>query len=170
MRTSFPSEMGESEALRIPSVNNLTISQITDADREWAARLFAESEPWRRLGTTIEKCREVCQDAGYLIFVASFAGERCGAIVLQARGVAGSPYLKWVAVAPGQRNGGVGAKLIEFAENFFRPQARHMFLCVSSFNPRARTFYERLGYKQVGQFDDYIIPGAAEVLMHKRLA
>jgi ribosomal protein S18 acetylase RimI-like enzyme len=133
-------------------------------------RLFAETDPWRHLGTTLAQCREVCQDAAYLIFVARCEGERCGVVVLQQRGVAGSPYVKWIATAPGQRSRGVGAKLLEFAENYFRPKARHMFLCVSSFNPRARAFYERLGYKQVGQFDDYIIPGAAEVLMHKRLA
>ncbi|MGA2174146.1 MAG: GNAT family N-acetyltransferase [Verrucomicrobiota bacterium] len=146
------------------------ISPITDADRDWAVRLFAETDPWRHLGTTLAQCREVCQDAAYLIFVARCEGERCGVVVLQQRGVAGSPYVKWIATAPGQRSRGVGAKLLEFAENYFRPKARHMFLCVSSFNPRARAFYERLGYKQVGQFDDYIIPGAAEVLMHKRLA
>jgi ribosomal protein S18 acetylase RimI-like enzyme len=151
-------------------VSDFAISPITESDRDWAARLFAESDPWRRLGVTIEQCREVCQDAAYVIFVARLAGERCGAIVLQERGVAGSPYIKWVAVAPGQRRRGAGAKLVEFAENLFRPRARHLFLCVSSFNPRALAFYERLGYQQVGRFEDYIIPGAAEVLLHKRLA
>jgi len=147
----------------------MDISPITDADRDWAAHLFAETDPWRRLGTTLAQCREVCEDAAYLVFVARCEGERCGVIVLQPRGVAGSPYLKWIVTAPERRSRGVGAKLLGFAENYFRPKARHMFLCVSSFNLRARSLYERLGYKQVGQFDDYNIPGAAEVLMHKRL-
>jgi ribosomal protein S18 acetylase RimI-like enzyme len=44
-----------------------------------------------------------------------------------------------------------------------------MFLCVSSFNDGARRLYERLGYIRVGQLPDYIVDGASEILMHKRL-
>jgi len=33
----------------------------------------------------------------------------------------------------------------------------------------ARAFYERLGFRAVGEFQDYIIEGASEILMHKRL-
>ena len=58
---------------------------------------------------------------------------------------------------------------MEFAEDLFRREARHIFLCVSSFNTRARAFYERLGFCAVGEFQDYIIEGASEILMHKRL-
>ena len=151
-------------------MTDIAISPLTEADREWAARLFAESDPWCRLGTTIEKCREVCGDPGYQTFVARARGEKCGVLVLQRRGVAGAPYIKSIAVAPARRSSGIGASMVQFAENLFRPEARHMFLCVSSFNQRARAFYERLGYQQVGEFENYIIDGASEVLMHKRLA
>jgi ribosomal protein S18 acetylase RimI-like enzyme len=151
-------------------MRDIVISLLSDADREWAARLFAGSDPWRRLGTTIEKCREMCGDSGYQAFVARVGGERCGVIMLQERGVAGAPYIKWIVVAPAQRSSGIGAALVEFAENLFRPGARHIFLCVSSFNRRARSFYERLGYQQVGEFENYIIDGESEVLMQKRLA
>lgn len=58
---------------------------------------------------------------------------------------------------------------MEFAENLFREEARHLFLCVSSFNARARSFYERRGYQAVGELEDYVIEGASEILMHKRL-
>jgi ribosomal protein S18 acetylase RimI-like enzyme len=58
---------------------------------------------------------------------------------------------------------------MDAAEGRF-PGAKHMFLCVSSFNGRARRFYERRGYSQVGEFPDYIVEGASEILMHKRLA
>jgi len=39
---------------------------------------------------------------------------------------------------------------------------------VSSFNTRAQAFYARHGYRQVGQFDDYVIEGASELLLYKR--
>ena len=40
---------------------------------------------------------------------------------------------------------------------------------VSSFNDRARHFYETHGYVVEANFKDYVIPGASELLMHKRL-
>ena len=48
-------------------------------------------------------------------------------------------------------------------------EARHLFLCVSSFNHRAYAFYERQGYSPVGVLEDYVVEGASEILMHKRL-
>ena len=46
---------------------------------------------------------------------------------------------------------------------------RHFFLCVSSFNTRARAFCPRQGYRQVGQFHDEVIDGASELLLYKRV-
>ena len=42
-----------------------------------------------------------------------------------------------------------------------------MFLCVSSFNPRARALYERLGYELVRELTDYIVAGHSELLLRK---
>jgi ribosomal-protein-alanine N-acetyltransferase len=150
-------------------MEQVTIAPATDEDREWAAALLAGSEPWITLGATLEKCRAACMDPDYLVFVASMQAAPCGAIVLHRRGLASSPYVKSIAVAEGWRGRGVGEALMEFAENLFRSESRHLFLCVSSFNTRARRFYERLGYSAVGEFQDYVIEGASEILMHKSL-
>jgi ribosomal-protein-alanine N-acetyltransferase len=88
---------------------------------------------------------------------------------LHKRGVASSPYVKSIVVSDKYRGFGIGKALMEFAENLFRNEAKHIFLCVSSFNQRARAFYERLGYEAVGELKDYIIDGESEILMHKRL-
>lgn len=145
------------------------IQTATEEEREWAAVLLANSEPWIALGQSLQQCRRACHDPEYLIYIAHQGGAPCGVIVLQRKGVAGSPYVKSIAVSPDARSSGIGAALMEFAESLFRPEARHMFLCVSSFNTRARAFYERLGYRVVGEFADYVIEGASEILMHKRL-
>jgi hypothetical protein len=44
-----------------------------------------------------------------------------------------------------------------------------MFLCVSSFNVRARALYQRLGYALVGELTDFLLPGASELILRKRL-
>jgi ribosomal protein S18 acetylase RimI-like enzyme len=148
----------------------LTIALATGDDRPWAARLMATSEPWIRLGRGYEACLAVVQpQPDTEVFVAREGGAPVGFVVLRPRGVAGSPYLASIAVDPGARGKGVGSALLAFVEERFRPAYRHLFLCVSSFNDGARRLYEREGFRKVGEFRDYVIDGASEILMHKRL-
>jgi ribosomal-protein-alanine N-acetyltransferase len=138
-------------------------------DREWSANLLYTSEPWLTLGITLENCRRTCNDPDYQVFIAHYNSKPGGVIVIDPRGVAGSPYIKSIAVSENYRSSGIGAALMEFAENLFRNRARHMFLCVSSFNHRARHFYQRLGYSVIGELENYIVEGKSEILMYKRL-
>jgi ribosomal protein S18 acetylase RimI-like enzyme len=150
----------------VPAID---VEPATRDDREWAAALMAGSEPWITLGRTLESCRAVCHHPEHLVYVGRTGGRRAGFLILQRRGVVGSPYLATICVEEGFRSAGIGRQLIEWTEAFFRPQARHLFLCVSSFNPRARALYERVGFRQVGELPDYFVQGASEILMHKRL-
>lgn len=147
----------------------LLITAATEAEKDWAAGVMAGSEPWITLVRDLESCLETCRRPECQVFVARQGGRLCGFVILVRRGVAGSPYIASIAVADEFRGSGTGSRLLEFAEDFFRATARHMFLCVSSFNLRARALYERHGYQAVGEFKDYIIDGASEILMHKRL-
>ena len=158
-----------------PEVKNMRRSEPLDIqnatldERNWAAHLIAASEPWITLKTSLEQCLAICSDPGYMIYVAHLSGQPCGAIILHPRGLASSPYIKTVVVAEAYRNRGVGEGMITFAENHFRENSKHLFLCVSSFNKKAQTFYERLGFLPVGEFKDYVIEGESELLLYKRL-
>lgn len=149
--------------------NTSFIAKATDAEREWCAELMAGSEPWITLGRGLEQCRAACRHPEHLLLVAHAEGAPCGFILLHPRGVAGSPYIASIAVAEVFRRRGVGTRLLEYAEAHFAGAARHIFLCVSSFNERARRLYERHGYSVIGELKDYLIDGASEILMHKRL-
>ena len=161
MPTRPPDAMSDAPAV--------SIRPASTADRDWAAQLMAGSEPWITLGRTIDTCRVICQNPEYVVFIAHRGDTRYGFVLLHRRGVVGSPYLATIAVEERFRCQGIGRRLIEFAEDYFRPHARHIFLCVSSFNPRAKQLYERLGYEHIGELKDYLIEGASEHLMHKRL-
>jgi ribosomal protein S18 acetylase RimI-like enzyme len=151
-------------------VDQLAISLATDSDRHWSARLMAESDPWRRLGHGYGECLTACQPHhDTVLFIARDGDKPCGFALLRERGVVGSPYLASIGVDEAYRGRGIGSRLLAHAEAHFQPRARHMFLCVSSFNHDARRLYERLGYARVGELPDYIIDGASEILMHKRL-
>ena len=131
---------------------------------------MATSEPWIRLRRGYDECLALVQpQPDTEVFVVQEGGRPVGFVVLRPRGVAGSPYLASIAVDPGARGRGVGSALLAFVEQRFRPTYRHLFLCVSSFNQRARRLYERQGFRLVGEFPDYVIDGASEILMHKRL-
>lgn len=147
----------------------MDIRVATEADRQWAAALMAGSDPWIRLGTTLQSCLEVLGDPRYEVWVAYEDGEPCGVVILQDKGMAGSPYLKSIAVAERMRSRGVGSALLDFAEARYRQEARWFFLCVSSFNTRARALYERRGYIALGELPDQVVDGASEIVMRKRI-
>ncbi len=150
-------------------MSELTIERATADDREWAAGLMARSDPWVTLGRTIDHCRRALVDADAQVFVARLDGRPRGFLILQPRGAVGAPYLRSIGVDEGLRGRGIGTALLRFTEEYFRRSSTHLFLCVSSFNPRARALYERCGYRQVGELPDFIVEGASEILMYKRL-
>jgi ribosomal-protein-alanine N-acetyltransferase len=151
-------------------MEQLSILPATENERNWAATLLSGSEPWISLGISEEKSRATCNDPEYLVYIAHFRKTACGVIIIHPRGVAGSPYIKSIVITETFRDHGIGTGLIHFAEDLFRIKSRYLFLCVSSFNTGAQNFYKKLGYSIVGEFKDYIIDGAAEILMSKRLA
>lgn len=138
-------------------------------DCRWAAGLMASSDPWITLRRDYEACLRTCSSAQDELRVAWSGAARCGFSLVRDRGLAGAPYLVSVAVDAPFRGRGVGAALLEEFEARFTGRSRHVFLCVSSFNPRARAFYDRRGYTAVGVIRDFMIDGADETLMVKRL-
>ena len=130
---------------------------------------MVSSEPWTTLKRPLEACRAVLNDPEFQVYIGRAGSARAGFLVLDSRGVAGAPYLKSLAVAADVRGSGLGTQFIRFAEDLFRPRSKHLFLCVSSFNDRARQLYHRLGYEPVGSVKDLALEGASELIMVKRL-
>ena len=147
----------------------ITIAQ--PADHEWCARLMASSEPWITLQRDLDACRQVLSRPGTELFVArdESGGDPIGFVLLAPHGLAGSPYIASIAVAPAAQGRGVGSQLMTFTEQRYRLRV-HLFLLVSSFNPRAQQFYRRHGFQFVGELKDYIVPHHSELIFHKRLA
>jgi ribosomal protein S18 acetylase RimI-like enzyme len=61
----------------------------------------------------------------------------------------------------------VGAEIMRFAEDRIFREHANVFLFVSSFNPAAQRFYDRLGYARIGDVPNYIVEGHSEILMRK---
>jgi ribosomal-protein-alanine N-acetyltransferase len=146
----------------------IEIRPMAPDDAARCARLMSTSEPWTTLGRNYERSLDLVSDPSKEVYVACDGDRFLGFIVLVLRG-AFVGYIQIIAVVPEARGMGVGTMLIEFAERRIFAEFPNVFLCVSSFNPRARVLYERLGYQLVGELRDYLVPGASELLMRKTI-
>ena len=151
-------------------MDTVTVRGARGDDHAWAAALMSSSEPWITLRRDFDSCLRACTSPSDVLEIADAGGARCGLVLVRPAGVAGAPYIVSIAVAATHRSQGVGAAMLAHVEQACRSRSRHLFLCVSSFNPRARHFYERHGFKAVGTLQDFIIEGADEILMHKPLS
>ena len=136
------------------------------AEAEICARMMAESEPWRTLRRDHAQCLARVRDDTKERFVARIGPGIAGFLILDMRG-AFSGYIQTVCVAPESRGAGIGSALMRHAEERVFRESSNVFLCVSSFNPKARRLYERLGYEPIGELRDYLVRGHSELLMRK---
>jgi ribosomal protein S18 acetylase RimI-like enzyme len=81
----------------------------------------------------------------------------------------GFPYLHIIAVKQEYRNKGIGKALLDYSEKIACAMADKLFLVVADYNPGAKRFYERNGYRQVGEIPGLYRPGVTEYLMVKDL-
>lgn len=131
--------------------------------------MMASSEPWITLGRGYEASLELLRNPNREVYVAEAsqrAGTTLGFIILNMQG-AFVGYIQTICVDPEMRSAGIGSRLVAFAEERILRETPNVFLCVSSFNPRARALYERLGYEVIGELKDYLVAGASEILMRK---
>jgi ribosomal-protein-alanine N-acetyltransferase len=137
-----------------------------DADARACARLMADSEPWLTLGRDEESALRIIRDPTREVFVARAEAKLAGFLILCLTGPFVG-YIQTVCIAPAQRGQGLGTELIRFAERRILQRFPNVFMCVSSFNTRAKALYLRLGYEVVGELRDYIVAGHGEILLRK---
>jgi ribosomal protein S18 acetylase RimI-like enzyme len=81
-----------------------------------------------------------------------------------------SPYLRLLVVATEATGRGIGGTLLDAVEVRAAPMAEDLFLLVTHDNFAAQRFYARRGYAEVGRLHDYVVAGATEIVLRKRLS
>ncbi len=130
--------------------------------------MMCSTEPWITIGRNFDESFAIVSDPTREVYVAENDGRIEGFIILNMRG-AFIGYIQTVCVDAAARGGGLGTQLVQFAEERIFRETPNIFLCVSSFNPRARQLYERLGYELIGELKDYLVRDASELLMRKTI-
>ena len=127
---------------------------------------MAQSEPWLTLQRDRATCLKLLLTTGRELHGATTAGRVIGVLALDLHGVLNG-YIATLAVHLDWRGRGVGARLMQFAEERIQRQSPNVFLCVSSFNTTAQQFYHRRGYELVGRLRNFVVSGHDELLMRK---
>jgi predicted GNAT family acetyltransferase len=163
--------MVNSERLELTEPAIIVRALESDDEARACARIMATSEPWITIGRTYEESLDIVCDASREVYVAKSvdSSDVLGFVIIEMRGTFVG-YIRSVAVREDWRDRGLGTRLIGFAEARILREHPNVFLLVSSFNPRARALYERLGYELVGELRDYVIRGHSEWLLRKSIA
>lgn len=138
-------------------------------DAEACARIMNTTEPWITLGRDYARCLAVVQLPTQEAWVAVDPDDRVAGFVLLVMQGAFVGYIRSIAVREDVRSHGVGSALLTFAERRIHRESPNVFLCVSSFNVRARALYERYGFEVVGELRDFVVRGHSEWLMRKTI-
>lgn len=150
-------------------MTSLEIRQLRWAEEaRICARMMSSSEPWLTLRRSFDECMELLEDPSREIFVAVEGQHVLGFVILNMAG-AFVGYVQTICVGEYDRSRGIGTRLLRYAEERIFRDSPNVFLCVSSFNPRARALYERLGYELIGELKDYIVTGHSELLFRKTI-
>ena len=155
-------------------MSRIALEPAGPADLPALATLVAGTPLLQRYGSTPEgalAALAAARAAGDLLLVARAGdGLRAGlAWVMAGRLLTGAGYLRLLVVHEDHRGRGLGARLLEAAETWVRARANQMFLLVTTDNADARRFYERAGYRHVGDLPGLAAPDLDEALYHKPL-
>lgn len=141
-----------------------------NAERLGAA--LAAMPPWSVIGWPAELLTAAFkrQPACVRRFELIAAAELAGIVTIQDPFLHG-PYLQLLAILPGYQGRNLGLAILQWMEREARvEEARQLWLCVSTFNKRARGFYERFGFEPVAVLDQLATEASDELFMRKRLS
>jgi len=150
-------------------METIAIRPLATADEaRQCAQMMCTTDPWITIGRGFEECLGIVKIPGREVYVSEENGQVRGFVIVNMGG-AFIGYIQILCVHDSVRGTGLGTRLIRFAEERIFREAPNVFICASSFNPRARALYERLGYQLVGELKDFVIAGESEILLRKTI-
>jgi len=170
MPASFPNlAEGLQDSLlfvRPPDVDLELVVDRTDDEIEQCTQMMATTEPWITLRRDAEMLRPIVADPDKELHVVRDRQGIAGFVILDLRGLLNG-YVQTLCIRQDRRGTGLGAALLTAAELRILDQSANVFICVSSFNPRAQKFYAKLGYEKIGVLRDLVVTGHDEWLLRK---
>lgn len=146
------------------------IREVAAADLAFLAEMMAASCLLQRYRVTVDSALASLHEAleaGDLILIDGEPPCAMAWLTFAPRMLNGAAYLRLLLVdSPGS---GLGSSLLAAAQDAAQTRARHFYLLVTTDNTRARAFYERHGFRHVGELPGLVWPDLNEALYHKPL-
>jgi ribosomal protein S18 acetylase RimI-like enzyme len=162
---------------------NRTIRPMVAADRSGVFRILENAGNFtpEEVATALELIDEwldLGEHSGYLTYVLDARDEGnsevLGYVCFGPTPLTESTYdLYWIAVDKSKHRGGVGKRLLKFAEEEMGRRGGKMLLVETSSQETyggTIQFYEKTGYELVGKIKEYYKPGDDKLIFAKRLA
>jgi GNAT superfamily N-acetyltransferase len=149
------------------------IAPATPADLPDLAQMMAASRLLQRYGISLQRAsaqleKAVAESDPLLVCREEAGGSPVGlAWLIRTRAFGRCSYLRLLLVAEGFQSRGLGRALLAAAEANATTWSPHLYLLVTTDNHAARRFYERQGYRHVGDLPGLTAPGLDEALYHK---
>lgn len=147
------------------------VRPLRAGDVDACAAIMSGLPLWREYGVTFREARDTFAAAlggAAQVEVADDGGRILGFVEYLVRGTLGhSGYVWAIGVAADAQERGVGGRLMDAAEASIFKAGPNVFLLVNASNAGAQRFYERRGYRRIGEITDYVRPGLTEILYRK---
>lgn len=147
------------------------IMSLQESDTDAVARLISEDPLFQKYDYTYENAarhlkKTLSQPGQDLILLKEDGRIQGFAWFIKEGTFQRSGYLKLIVVAPDSQCRGVGRILLEELESrYLKPNG--IFILVTSTNTHARSFYEKLGYRCVGEVKDFVKAGFTESIYYR---
>ncbi len=148
------------------------LQPLTAESAQKLGEALAAIPPWSVIGWPPERMvRGLKREQASVKRFEVLAGEKLAGIITIQDPFLHGPYLQLLAVLPEFQGQNLGLRLLQWMESEARSaEARQLWLCVSTFNGRARDFYERFGFEAVTVLEKLATDASDEVFMRKRLS
>jgi ribosomal protein S18 acetylase RimI-like enzyme len=133
---------------------------------EVCAEMMSKTDPWITLGMDYDQCLMAFEGNYKEIYIIEESDVIAGFVILQIAGTF-SGYIQTICIDEAFRGKGSGKKLLKFCEERILKFSPNIFICVSSFNEGAKKLYYELGFKLVGELDNFVKKGFTELLLRK---
>jgi ribosomal-protein-alanine N-acetyltransferase len=154
--------------MTIPTDNSHISLLSNRSDAEVCANAMAESEPWLTLGRNRMQSQSLINHPSSRVYLLHQADTLCGFLVVKTEGPFSS-YIQTLFIFEKHRGSGLGTLFLKRAEEFLFKEHPNVFICCSSFNIRALSLYQKVGYEVIGELKEYIVKGYSEILLRKTI-
>lgn len=143
---------------------------LTEAEAKYISQFLALMDPWLTLGFSADALRNYLyrDDPALKRFGLFNGGVPIGMLCIRYPWLRG-PYIELLGIETNHQGRGIARDIMVWIEQQTTTHAKNIWIAASSFNARALSAYERLGFKEVAVLQDLISSGKSEVFMRKRL-